>query len=264
MKRTSLLLPMFLLGCAQAPQDASPAAPADRSTGTANPALLGDYHWRLSEASDAQGQRIEALFARTDQPLQLDFRDGRLAVGNACNRMGGAYAASGDQLKLGDLVSTKMACADPKLMALDEAVGRRLQGALTFALQADAQPRLTLTDAAGERLVFLGEPTADTYYGSPGETAFLEIAAQTKPCRRPLIPDQQCLQVREIRYDDQGIKTAPGAWQNFYSEIQGYTHEPGIRNVLRVKRYTVKNPPADGSSLAYVLEMVVESETVKR
>jgi heat shock protein HslJ len=263
MKRASLLLPMFLLACAQAPQNTSPAAPADRSTGTANPALLGAYHWRLSEASDAQGQPIDALFARADKPLQLDFRDGRLAVGNACNRMGGAYSASGGQLKLGNLVSTKMACADPRLMALDEAVGKRLQGTLTFALLADAQPRLTLTDAAGERLVFLGEPTADTYHGGPGEIVFLEIDAQAKPCRHPLIPDKRCLQVREIQYDGQGIKRAPGAWQNAYAEIQGYTHAPGIRNVLRVRRYTIKNPPADGSSLAYVLDMVVESEAVK-
>ncbi|HYM87381.1 MAG TPA: DUF4377 domain-containing protein, partial [Pseudoxanthomonas sp.] len=45
--------------------------------------------------------------------------------------------------------------------------------------------------------------------------------------------------------------------------IEGYTHEAGIRNVLRVKRYTIKHPPADGSSLVYVLDMVVESEATK-
>ena len=51
--------------------------------------------------------------------------------------------------------------------------------------------------------------------------------------------------------------------RNFYGDIEGYAHEAGIRNVLRVKRYTIKNPPADGSSLAYVLDMVVESGIVK-
>jgi hypothetical protein len=30
-----------------------------------------------------------------------------------------------------------------------------------------------------------------------------------------------------------------------------------------VNRFTIANPPADGSSVAYVLDMVVESETVK-
>lgn len=33
--------------------------------------------------------------------------------------------------------------------------------------------------------------------------------------------------------------------------------------MLRVKRYTIKYPPADGGSLAYELDMVVELETVK-
>jgi hypothetical protein len=123
---------------------------------------------------------------------------------------------------------------------------------------------LTLTGANGDALTFKGEPTAETRYGGPGETTFLEVAAQTKPCSHPLIPDMQCLQVREIKYDAQGVKTGTdGEFQNFYGNIEGYHHEPGIRNVLRVKRYTIKNPPADGSSLAYELDMVVESETVK-
>jgi len=44
----------------------------------------------------------------------------------------------------------------------------------------------------------------------------------------------------------------------------GYTHEDGVRNVVRVKRYTIANPPADASSNAYVLDMVVESANEKK
>jgi hypothetical protein len=157
-----------------------------------------------------------------------------------------------------------MACTDAKLMALDQEIGKRLETESTFALQTGDAPTLTLTVSNGDTLTFKGEPTAETRYGGPGETAFLEVAAQTKPCSHPLIPDMQCLQVREIKYDAQGIKTGTdGEFQNFYGNIEGYNHEPGIRNVLRVKRYTIKNPPADGSSLAYELDMVVESETAK-
>ena len=36
-----------------------------------------------------------------------------------------------------------------------------------------------------------------------------------------------------------------------------------MRNVLRVKRYKIANPPADASNLAWVLDLVVESETVQ-
>jgi hypothetical protein len=74
----------------------------------------------------------------------------------------------------------------------------------------------------------------------------------------------QCLRVREIHYGDNGVKTSTGEWENFYSEIEGYKHEPGIRNVLRIQRYKRQNVPADASAYAYVLDMVVESERVGR
>ena len=65
-------------------------------------------------------------------------------------------------------------------------------------------------------------------------------------------------------YDQQGLKTGtPGEWENFYQDIEGYTHENGIRNVVRVKRYKIANPPADASNLTYVLDMVVVSEVIK-
>jgi pyruvate/2-oxoglutarate/acetoin dehydrogenase E1 component len=49
------------------------------------------------------------------------------------------------------------------------------------------------------------------------------------------------------------------AFEHFYAAIEGYTHQPGVRNVLRVNRYSVTTPPADTPSKAYVLDMVVES-----
>jgi hypothetical protein len=36
-----------------------------------------------------------------------------------------------------------------------------------------------------------------------------------------------------------------------------------VRNVLRVKRYPIEHPPADAPDSAYVLDMVVESESVR-
>ena len=270
MKRYLVLaLPLALAACAKPPQGESTTPPPTvaaaateaAATTPADASALSAHHWRLSDAKDAQGQRIEALFVNAEKPLQLDFKDGRVGISNTCNRMGGAYSVEGDQLKFDPLASTMMACADAKLMALDQEVGKRLEGSAKFARAGDT---LTLATASGDVLTFSGEPNAETRYGGPGETVFLEIAAQAKPCSHPLIPDKQCLQVRELKYDDKGIKTGTdGAFGNFYSDIEGYAHEPGVRNVLRVKRYTVKNPPADGSSLAYELDMVVESEVVK-
>ena len=268
----TLALLSLLAGCPQKGSDAptasattaaTPASAAAPAASDAN-AQLGRYHWRLRDATDANGKRIDALFVQADKPLQLDFADGRIAVANACNRMGGGYSLEGESLTVARMASTMMACTDPKLMALDGEIGKRLEGASKLTLLTGDTPTLTLANGAGDTLVFAGEPTADTRYGGPGERMFLEVAAHAKPCSHPLIPDMQCLQVREVKYDDQGLKVGtPGEFGNFYDSIDGYTHEDGVRNVLRVERYTIENPPADGSRYAYVLDMVVESENTR-
>ena len=109
-------------------------------------------------------------------------------------------------------------------------------------------------------LRFEGEATADTRYGGAGETVFLEVAAHDKPCPHGTMADATCLQVREVRYDVNGVRIGnAGAFENLYQPIEGYAHEPGVRNVLRVRRYRIANPPADAPDRAYVLDMVVES-----
>jgi hypothetical protein len=71
--------------------------------------------------------------------------------------------------------------------------------------------------------------------------------------------------VRDRRFDAQGLPIEPpGEWRTFYGGIDGYTHTPGVRNVLRIDRYPRKQVPADASRYVYVLDMVVESETVSK
>ncbi|MDR1076720.1 MAG: META and DUF4377 domain-containing protein [Xanthomonadaceae bacterium] len=223
--------------------------------------FLGAYHWRLTDAADMQGQRIDALFVRADQPVRLNFKHGRLDVANTCNRMRGSYTLAGGKLRIGNLASTMMACADEKLAALDQEISSRLNGDAAVAQQTGDPPGIVLTTSSGDVLTLAGAPTAETRYGGEGETVFLEVGPETRPCRHPPMPDTQCLQVREIKYDDAGAKAGePGEWENFDQDIEGYTHETGIRNVLRTKRHEVKNPPADAPNTAYVLDMVVESE----
>jgi heat shock protein HslJ len=267
-----LALPLLLAACPDSGSNAPAAdtAPAPASTiaspaPTAMPAAsdanaeLDRYHWRLQDATDASGKRIDALFVREDKPLQLDFAKGRIGVANACNRMGGGYSLEGESLTVARLASTMMACSDPKLMALDGEIGKRIEGASKLVFTPGDPPTLALANAAGDTLVFAGEPTADARYGGPGATVYLEIAAHTKLCNGATHPPTQCLQVREVKYDDNGLKVGtPGAFENFYDDIEGYTHEDGVRNVLRVMRYTLANPPADGSRYAYVLDKTIE------
>ena len=50
------------------------------------------------------------------------------------------------------------------------------------------------------------------------------------------------------------VKTDTQApWRLFYSEIKGFSFEPGFRYVLKVKTKKIENPPADASSIAYQL-----------
>lgn len=271
MKRTLLLLlPLALAACSKPPVDASTAAPAAiPATTAAAPApdattTLGEYHWQLTNATAADSTRIDALFERADAPVQIDFMDGRLAVSNTCNRMRDGFTLAGEQITIGPLASTMMACTDPALSALDQELGKRLEDTFTLRLQADDAPVLTLTTAGADVLTFTGKPTPQTRFGGLGETAFLEVGPQAKSCSHPLIPDKQCLQVREIQFDANGIRTGtPGEFQPLYQDIEGFSHEDGTRNAVRVKRFNVASPPADGASIAYLLDIVVESETVK-
>lgn len=255
MRYALLLLPLLAACSATAPRsDAAQAA----TSGDA--AALGAYHWQLRDAVDRDGRRIDALFARPRQPLQLDFADGRLGVANACNRIGGAYRIEGGRLVAGRLVQTLMACADPALANLDAAIGRRLEARPRIELRTDAEPRLRLSTDDGDTLDFTGAPTAATRYGGPGETVFLEVDAQTQPCTHPLMRNRRCLRVRERHYDADGLASGtPGEWHLLPQDIEGYTHEDGMRDVLRVKRYEVGHPPADAPAQVYVLDMVVES-----
>jgi heat shock protein HslJ len=222
---------------------------------------LPHYHWRLQEAVDGRGKHLHGLIDQKHAPLQLDFTADRVNVSNACNGMGGSYHVVEERLAVGPMMHTMMACPDPVLMQRERSISSLLQGRPTLILAGSREvPLLTLTADDGHTLTFEGVPTAATRYGSAGETVFLEVAPNSVPCHHPLMRDTQCLRVRELHYDAQGLRTGtPGPWQALAQNIEGFSHRPGERNVIRVKRYALKNVPVDAPSVAYELDMVVES-----
>jgi hypothetical protein len=122
---------------------------------------------------------------------------------------------------------------------------------------------LRLVTPANATLTFLGQMTPEARYGPPTRI-FLEVAAMTVACTHPTRGASTCLQVRERRFDAQGLVVGtPGEWQPFHDVIEGYTHQPGVRNVLRLKRFE-RGPSAGGSPFVWVLDLVVESEVVAR
>ncbi|WIG55724.1 MAG: hypothetical protein OJF61_001512 [Rhodanobacteraceae bacterium] len=145
------------------PSGASTPLPAVTATAPAADAttLLTQYHWQLANAADKAGRRIDALFARADRPVQLDFDAQGVSIGNTCNRMRGSYSVAGGKLTIGNLVSTLMACNDPALAALDAAAGKYLQGTFTLDLDVHGkQPRLLLSGVDGDKLTFIGTPAS--------------------------------------------------------------------------------------------------------
>ncbi|PTT37503.1 hypothetical protein DBR28_09820, partial [Chryseobacterium sp. HMWF028] len=54
----------------------------------------------------------------------------------------------------------------------------------------------------------------------------------------------KCMQVKE---------STSAECTNFYSNIEGFTYEPGYEYVLKVKTEKITNPPADASSIKYTL-----------
>lgn len=266
MRSLIFVLPLALAACAQsgktAPGTDDGAPPSHTDAPAIGDAALTGYRWKLETATDAQGKRIDALFPPGGKGLALTFADGNANVSGGCNRMGSRYTIDArGRLQVAAMRSTMMAC-EPALMRADEAISALLSTPQQVRVEESAPPRLQLVSASGETSSWIGEATAETRYGGPGETVFMEVAPQRIACNHPLIPDHQCLQVREIRYDDGGIKQPPGEWQAFYGQIEGFEFREGERKVLRLKKFKRDPAPADASSIVYVLDMVVESELV--
>lgn len=248
MKKSTLLVSLLALAslsaCSSAPQQ-----PLSATT-------LQAYDWQL-DSPDWQ------LPGRA--PLQLHFAPERLSLSGLCNQASAAYQAQQGQAQEGRLqvqapMATLRACPEAGLMQLEQRVLAQLPQLQQYSLHTQGGAvQLQLRFADGSQWQLTGQPTAATRYGAPGERVFLEVAAHTTPCQHPLMPQAQCLRVRELRYDAQGLKQSSGDWQPFYGQIQGYQHEAGVRNVLRLQRYPAQPPGQAQPAYAYVLDLVVES-----
>lgn len=224
---------------------------------------LERYRWRLESATDARGARIGAVSPSGARAFVFAFSGNQVVIDGGCNSMrGGFLIPSEGKLAFGRMAATMRACDGP-LMQADAALGKLLAEPMGAALTTAEPPRLRLATLANDQLVFVGELTPEARYGAP-TIAFLEVAPRRVPCNHPLIRDATCLQVRDRAFDAQGLPAgSPGPWRAFHGTIEGYTHQEGVRNVLRVKRFVRAPVPADASSYVYVLDLVVESETVK-
>ncbi len=86
---------------------------------------------------------------------------------------------------------------------------------------------------------FLGGAAEKTIYVGPYQVDCVGVAPQ------------KCLLVKEDPKDD---------WTFFYGQIEGFEYEPGYEYELRIMEEKVKDPPADASSIRWILLEVVKKE----
>ncbi|HEV7350580.1 DUF4377 domain-containing protein [Telluribacter sp.] len=66
----------------------------------------------------------------------------------------------------------------------------------------------------------------------------------------------ECLQIQE------GELVGTQQWHFFYEQIEGFTYQEGYIYTMRVRKETLRSPPADGSSIKYSLLELVSKEEV--
>jgi len=245
---------------------------------------LTNYRWTLMSANDKGAQPLNMLLDIKDQ-VRLSFSqyqgENSLNYSVGCNTMSAGYQLQGQTLTIEDGMSTKMSCGE--LDKAENQLNQLMQGEsqLTLVLDANVEngsaesattesykPVLTQITSDASTLVWEGKLTSQAKYNGKGETIFWAVNAKKAPCEDN--GSEQCLQVKPIVYDDQGIKSSEGKWEAFKGEIDGYQHDGKHDEVIRLQRYQLDNSETadnvnrdDSEEYAYVLDAVIESSVVK-
>ena len=229
-----------------------------------NAADLQRYNWTLVQATDARNQPLQALndinnqvvlkFAQQNNNQVLSFSVG-------CNSMGAGYELANNAMKVDDIMSTQMLCQD--LDQAERLLNMLMHGSSQLSLQAGSTPILTQVTANNATLTWQGVMTAQAKYNQQGDTVYWAVKGETQTCADGFGGTKTCLQVQPLSYDKQGQKTAQGQWQLFNGTIEGYEHDKGNDQVLRLSRYVVNAPHVKGKQYAYVLDAIVESSVAQ-
>ena len=95
--------------------------------------------------------------------VTLAFAEGRVSGRGGCNHYSGPVEIGAQTLKIGALISTKMACVENGLMQQESAYLNALQSAQRYRVGGDA--RLVITTASGA-IVYAGAPKQQRPEGS--------------------------------------------------------------------------------------------------
>lgn len=267
--KTSALLMLALTGCQTV--NTNPSAPSERvpyvqlpifigSTPTTN--SLQSYDWQLNNINSTDPITWNGSYLQTQNgKVTLNFNQNHITYNVGCNQLSNQYSLSKNTMQpIGTGISTLMGCGE--LQAREQWLAKQMQSPSELQImetQVDAV--LSQTTADGSWLQWVGKLKPEVKYGK-GETVFLEVKPKWQYCDK--VTDRKCLEVRDINYDTQGLKTAVGQWYLLDAPIMGYRHDESAQRVLRLTRY--RTPPTDtkGYGNLYQLDSVIETKTMAK
>nr|WP_096488980.1 META domain-containing protein [Moraxella osloensis] len=267
--KTSALLMLALTGCQTV--NTNPSAPSERvpyvqlpifigSTPTTN--SLQSYDWQLNNINSTDPITWNGSYLQTQNgKVTLNFNQNHITYNVGCNQLSNQYSLSKNTMQpIGTGISTLMGCGE--LQAREQWLAKQMQSPSELQImetQVDAV--LSQTTADGSWLQWVGKLKPEVKYGK-GETVFLEVKPKWQYCDN--VTDKKCLEVRDINYDNQGLKTAVGQWYLLDAPIMGYRHDESAQRVLRLTRY--RTPPTDtkGYGNLYQLDSVIETKTLAK
>ena len=267
--KTSALLMLALTGCQTV--HTNPSAPSERvpyvqlpifigSTPTTN--SLQSYDWQLNNINSTDPITWNGSYLQTQNgKITLNFNQNHITYNVGCNQLSNQYSLSKNTMQpIGTGISTLMGCGE--LQAREQWLAKQMQSPSELQImetQVDAV--LSQTTADGSWLQWVGKLKPEVKYGK-GETVFLEVKPKWQYCDN--VTDKKCLEVRDINYDNQGLKTAVGQWYLLDAPIMGYRHDESAQRVLRLTRY--RTPPTDtkGYGNLYKLDSVIETKTLAK
>ena len=267
--KTSALLMLALTGCQTL--KTNPSDPIERvpyvqlpifigSTPTTN--SLQSYDWQLNNINSTDPITWNGSYLQTQNgKVTLNFNQNHITYNVGCNQLSNQYSLSKNTMQpIGTGISTLMGCGE--LQAREQWLAKQMQSPSELQImetQVDAV--LSQTTADGSWLQWVGKLKPEVKYGK-GETVFLEVKPKWQYCDN--VTDRKCLEVRDIHYDTQGLKTAVGQWHLLDAPIINYRHDESAQRVLRLTRY--RTPPTDtkGYGNLYQLDSVIETKTLAK
>ena len=139
MKRVRLLIVLAVFALV-----ASVLAACGGSSGPKGGTFEG-INWDVAAYADASGKMIDAPVT---VPMDARFESGTVAGKSGCNTYSGSYTASGSSLKVGPLMSTKMAC-DQIAMDAEAAYLAAMDKAAAYTAEGG---KLTIFDSSNKEV----------------------------------------------------------------------------------------------------------------